>query len=286
MGEEIRIMATKPEDDEPLELTDEVEAPEEPENEDDAEGREKPEPDDESEETIIGFEDGPEEQPDDNSTIRHLREKLKEKDARVRELERSVPQKKVDVGEKPTFESCGFDEEAYEKEITSWQQRKSEAEAEERKANEANAEVEKEWQQDVASFAEKKAKLASAVPDLDDLQATVESSLDLIQQAVMVKAANDPALLMVALARNPDKLAELAKIKDPIKLASAIARMEGGVRMVTKRKAPPPDRAQSGSAAVVSDSDKQMEKLEAEAERTKDRSKLIAYKAQLKARGK
>jgi hypothetical protein len=56
--------------------------------------------------------------------------------------------------------------------------------------------------------------------------------------------------------------------------------------VVKKRKAPAPDRAQSGSGAMPIDSDKQLEKLEAEAEKTGDRTKLIAYKKKLKAKGK
>jgi hypothetical protein len=110
---------------------------------------------------------------------------------------------------------------------------------------------------------------------------TATLSLDMVQQAVIVKAAADPALFLYALGKSEAKRAELAKIQDPIKLAAAVARMEGAVK-VTTRKAPAPDRAQRGSAPMPGGADKELEKLEKEADRTGDRTKVIAYKRALK----
>ena len=56
--------------------------------------------------------------------------------------------------------------------------------------------------------------------------------------------------------------------------------------MVKKRKAPAPDRPSSGAARMPGGVDKQLEKLETEAERTGDRTAVIAYRKKLKAREK
>jgi hypothetical protein len=233
--------------------------------------------------TLISFGDAVEDdQEGDSSVIRQLRSELRETKRQLRES--AKPEDKIDLGPKPTMAECGYDEEEYEKQLDAWKAKESAANAEKARQSEAQRQVQEEWQADVASFEAKKAKLN--LPDIDDAQAAVESTLDLVQQAVMVKAANDPALFMYALSKSPAKMAELAKIKDPIKLGAAIARMEGGIKVVKKRKAPAPDRAQSGSGAMPIDSDKQLEKLEAEAEKTGDRTKLIAYKKKLKAKGK
>jgi hypothetical protein len=144
-----------------------------------------------------------------------------------------------------------------------------------RKANE-------EWQADLGAFEQEKAGLD--FPDRDEAIETATSSLDMVQQAVIVKAAAKPALFMVALGKSEAKRAELAKIQDPIKLAAAVARMEGAVK-VTTRKAPNPDRPLSGSSKMPGSADKEIERLEKKAAANGgDRSELIAYKAKLAAK--
>jgi hypothetical protein len=106
----------------------------------------------------------------------------------------------------------------------------------------------------------------------------------MVQQAVIVKAAADPALFLYALGKSEAKRSELAKIQDPIKLAAAVARMEGAVK-VTTRKAPTPDRPLSGSSKMPGSADKEIERLEKKAAANGgDRSELIAYKAKLAAK--
>jgi hypothetical protein len=286
-------MATEPEEDETLDLTEdmEVEPPEDgdaPDDSDDqstdqSDEQDKPETEEEDGETLISFGDEVEEdQEGDSSVIRELRAKLRETQRQLRES--AKPEDKIDLGPKPTLADCGYDEEEFEKKLDEWKAKEAAVKAEQTRQSEAQKQIQEEWQNDVASFEAKKAKLN--LPDIDDAQAAVENGFDLVQQAVMVKAANDPALFMVALAKSPAKLAELAKIKDPIKLGAAIARMEGGIKVVKKRKAPAPDRAQTGSGVTPTGEDKQLAKLEAEAEKTGDRTKLIAYKKGLKAKGK
>jgi hypothetical protein len=179
------------------------------------------------------------------------------------------------------MEDHGYDEDQFKADWKAWNAEEQNAAAEDRKASEANEQVQREWQKDVAAYTEKKAKLAPAVPDLDDLVETVASTFSPEQYATMIKASNDPALFQVALAKNPAKLAELAKVHDYVKLGAAIARMEGGIKVVTKRRAPAPDRALSGSAAISGKSaaiDQQLEKLEALAAKNGDRTAVRAFK--------
>jgi hypothetical protein len=89
------------------------------------------------------------------------------------------------------------------------------------------------------AFEQKKAALE--FEDRDDVIDTATHPLDMVQQAVIVKAAADPALFLYALGKSEAKRAELAKIQDPIKLAAAVARMEGAVKVTKGRKAPEPD---------------------------------------------
>jgi hypothetical protein len=272
-------MATQPDDDEPLELTEELEPDESDEQQGDE--AENPEVNDEDEQTVVAFEgEEPEAAEPENSTVRQMRQALREKDKRIKELEQSSAPKPIDVGEKPTLAGCDFDEERYEAELDAFKERKAAADRQTQTQAEQNRAANEAWQQDLSEFEQKKGALQ--FDDRDDVIDTATGSLDMVQQAVVVKAAANPALFLYALGKSEAKRAELSKIQDPIKLAAAVARMEGAVKVTKGRKAPEPDRPLSGSAKMPGGADKELEKLEKEAARNGgDRSKIIAYKARL-----
>lgn len=274
-------MAKEPGDeDDTLELTPEMEADD---TDQDAEHQDGDDEDGEGgeEETVIGFadeggDDG-EGKPDDNATIRTMRQQLKESKARIRELEQTTPAAtKIEVGEKPTLAGCNYDEEAYETAVDEWRDRKTQADNAETQAAEQNRAANEAWQTDVAAYNNRKANLG--VTDFAEAEDTVSASLSNVQQAVIVKAADDPAAFIYALSKSGTKLAELAKIQDPIKLAAAIARMEGAVKVVKKRKGPAIDKPQQGSGKtpVSGDIQKKLEALEAKS--GGDRTEVIAFK--------
>ena len=280
---------TSPEhEDETLELTEELEAETEAEESQEGEEQSEEQPEGDEEETLVSFGDADpdEEQPDDSTTMRDIRRRNRELNARIRELETSSAKPAAQPRPKPTLESCDYDEEKYDAEKAKWDNEQAQARADQERAEQENREIQQEWAQDLQRFQEKKTALK--MPDVEDCQSIVEEALNGVQQAVLVKAANDPALFMVALAKSPAKLAELAKMKDVIKLGAAIARMEGGIKVVTKRKAPNLDVPQRGSAKIpgADEADKHLAKLEKEAEASGDRTKLIQYRKQQAAKGK
>lgn len=274
-------MAQADDEDDTLDLTEELE--DGPDDEEDS-GDETDEGDDpdageeDEEETVVSFGEGDEEDvPDDNSVIRRMRAELKESKKRIAELEQASPAPAtIEVGEKPTLAGCNYDEDAYEAEVDKWRERKAEAERAEAEQQEQARAANEAWQSDLQAYEQKKAKLA--LPDYEAAEDAVKGSLSLVQQAVIIKAAGDPALFVAAIGRNDAKLAELAKIADPIKLAATVARMEGAIKVSKKRKGPAIDKPQGGSGSMPQGQDKELEKLEKEAERTGNRTKLIAYK--------
>jgi hypothetical protein len=280
-------MATKPDDeDETLELTEDqqIDTPDDEQRADDAgEGDQPADPnvnDEEDEEaTIVSFGDPEEDQDGDSSTIRQLRKELREAKQRQRELDKGPTAKRTRRPE-PTSEDHGYDDEAFKADYKAWLKEEAEADAEETRETERHTAIQRAWEADVAAFNEKKAKLGFA--DVDDAADIVAASLDLAQQAVIVKAATDPALFMYALAKSPAKLAALAGQKDVIKLAAEIARMEGGIKVTKKRKGPNIDTPQRGAGRTPQKGDvqKQLDKLEKEAAASGDRTKLINYKRQ------
>ena len=271
-------MADETDDEEQtLDLTEELE-PEEPEGDEPEGDEEQPAEDGEAEEeTVITFSDDGEGE-DDSSVVRKLRERNRELNRELSELRRTSQKPRIEVGEKPTLASCGYDEEVFEAELDQWNRRKAEAEAEETAAAERERVVQEAWQQDLQSYETKKARLG--VADFSDAEEAVKTTLSHVQRAVIVKAASDPAAFTYALGKSEARLAEVAKIEDPVKLAAAVARMEGALKVVRRRKGPAIDAPERGSGRMpgANEMQKTLEQLEKKAERTNDRTELIAFK--------
>jgi hypothetical protein len=239
------------------------------------------------EETVIGFDDADEDadKEGDSSVIRSLRRQLRESKTTIREMQAKTPvAEPIKVGPKPTLADCNYDEEAYETALDTWKADKAKVEEQTAAVEQENRQAQEAWNADLNRYAEQKAKIG--VPDYEDAESIVISALNPMQQAVIVKAADNPAAFAYALSKSPSKLTELAKQQDPIKLAVAVAKMEGAVKVVKRKKGPAIDKPVSGSGSMPGGTDKQLEKLEKEAERTGNRTDLINYRKKLEARGK
>lgn len=268
-------------DEDVLELDEEMIADENGDDEAD-EDEEDGDSDDDEEEgdddgpAVVAFDDDDEEEPKgDNATIRQMRKQIRDLKRERDEARQSSQPDEIEVGAKPTMADCDYDEDAFEKALDDWKSRKQQAEQVKTKREEADRRAQEDWQRDLSGYEQKKA--THAFEDHDDAEDAVKAALNVAQQATIIKAANDPALFIYAVGRSDTKLSELAAINDPIKLAAAVARMEGGIKVRKGKKAPALDKPQKGNAAP-SASDKQLERLEKDAARTGDRSKLIAYK--------
>jgi len=278
-------------EDDTLELTPDMQVDEPPEDEPGEEGEDEPEGEEgEGEEAedegVPAFEEGEgeDEGETDNAVIRRMRERLKELDRENAELRKQTPAPEMELGPKPTLDNCDYDEAEYERRLDSWKDRARQiADAKTEKDKEAEA-AQREWEGDLRNYERQREELK--LPDFETATGVIQAALTLAQQAVIVKAASRPAAFIYALSKSDARLTELAKIQDPIKMAAAIARMEGGVKVVKKRKAPAPDKPASGTGRMPGTTDKHLEKLEAEADHTGDRTQLIAYRKKLKKRGK
>jgi len=207
--------------------------------------------------------------------------------ARIGAGQPGQPNAKPTLPPKPKLADYEFDEERYEAARDAWEAKKREEdswEENQRKATEAQQHAARAVEEQYA-----KDKAALKVKDYQEREDTVADALEPIQQAIMKKGAGNAALLVAALGRDPKKLQELASIKDPVKFAVAVGKLETEVK-VTKRtstKPAPEGSVRSGSSgASTAGSKATLERLEAEAERTGDRTKLITYKRQLKQTGK
>lgn len=216
--------------------------------------------------------------------VRDLRKQYREEKRRNRELEEKLAsmdggaQSDIQLPEKPSLEKADYDTERYEQELAAWYEQKrkyDEVEASKRAEQEA---VEREWKQKLEGYQSAKSDLK--VRDFEDAEDTVQEALSVTQQGMILQGAENPALLVYALGKNPKKAKELASIQDPVKFAFAVAKLETNLK-VTKRKASSkPEKALSGTARPSGSVDSTLERLRAEAERTGDYSKVFAYKRQ------
>lgn len=233
-------------------------------------------------EIVFGDEAAPASGERDSSVIRELRAQIRERDRLLAEARKASAPKVIDPGPKPTLEACGYDEEAFEAALDKWKDAKAKAAEAESAAEAEQRRAAEQWQADLSQYQAHKAALK--VPDFDEAQAAVEATLSQAQQAVIVKGPFNTAQMIYALGKRPDRLEALSKIDDPIKFAYEIAELKGTMKVVSRRKAPEPETIVQGNARLSETTDKKLERLEREAEKTGDRTAVINYKRSLKAK--
>lgn len=216
--------------------------------------------------------------------VRELRQKNREQARRIRELEQaqSRQQPAKPAGQKPTLESCDFDADRFERELTAWHERKQAEEAEERKQREAEEAAARAWQAKLKGYAD--AKAALKVPDFEDAEAVALEHLSQVQQGVIVNGADNAALLVYALGRNPQRAKELAAIADPVKFAFAVAKLETQLKVTPRKPATLPEKTVAGgSAPGTTLAAQRLDDLRRKAEASGDYSAYFAAKRKLKA---
>lgn len=237
------------------------------------------------EELVVSF--GDEAAPASEDTapewVRELRKKNRELEKKLAEAEKAKAPEIPQAGPEPTIESCEWDDERFKAEWRSWNDRK---EAEERAKTEAEKSAEDNrarFQAELSAYGEQKQKLGAK--DFDSAEGEVTSLLSELQQSILVSGAENKAQLIYALGKNPTKLRELASL-DPIKFAFAAGKLEGQLKVERRRASVAPETVVRGSAPIGGRNDKTLERLEAEAVKTGDRTKVISYRRKLKAQGK
>lgn len=238
----------------------------------------------EVEEVVISFQDEAEQAKKEEEQkappwVKELRKSHREQQRRIKELEHEIkaktqPDPQTEVGEKPTLEASDFDVDDFETKLLAWNERKREAEKAVEAKRKSEEEANKAWSEKVDRYNKLKSELK--IPDFGEAEAEVTHALNQTQQGILVNYAANPATLVVALGNDEAKLKKLAEIKDPIDFAFAIRDLESKVS-VTK-KIPPPPEPKVDRPGGISSLDATEARLEADADKSGNRTKLIAYK--------
>lgn len=225
----------------------------------------------------------PEDEKDAN-WLKNLRKSYREEKKRNRELEERIkalePSSKPQVlGKEPDIEDFDYDTEQFKAAWKSWNERRMEVESAARKAKEEEEAKHREWQTTLESY--EKQKKAVQADDMEDAEDAVKSILNSTQQGIILHATENPANVILEIGRNERKAIELASITDPIKFASAIAKLEERMKTTTTRKAPAPEkRTPAAGGASTSAISATADKLLEEAQKTGDISKYRAFMKQ------
>ncbi|QRF55318.1 hypothetical protein [Variovorax paradoxus] len=220
--------------------------------------------------------------------VRELRKNNRETQRRNRELEqeltvlrgKSTAAQAVVVGDEPTLEGCEYDEAKFKADWKAWNLRLQEHGEQERKKQDAQTKAQAAWQAKLDAYGKATAELK--VKDFADAEDVAKDTFSVTQQGVILSGADNPAVVIYALGKNPKKAKELASIEDPVKFAFAVAKLETQMKVTPRKTAPLPESTVRGSAPGMGAMDSNLKRLEAEAEKTGDRSKVVAYKKQLK----
>jgi len=247
---------------------------------------------DEPEEVVVSIgEDAP--PPEDHTPapewVRELRKTNRELQRQNRELQSKLQvqpteTKPVAIGAKPKLEDHDYDADKYEAALTDWFERKRQADDVNAKQQAEVMNQQKAWQAKLDGYGKAKAELR--VRDYEDAEAVAQEVFSITQQGVILQGAENPALVVYALGKNPKKAKELAEVSDPVKFAFAVAKLEKELKVTNRRAAPAPERIVSGTGRSSGAVDSTLERLREEAARTGNMTKVIQYRQQKRSASK
>ncbi|VVE59474.1 hypothetical protein PIN31009_05549 [Pandoraea iniqua] len=221
--------------------------------------------------------------------VRDLRKQNAELQRQVRKFEAqqgaaATQQPEVPtLGQKPTLEQFDYDEAKFDEALGQWYSDKAKVDAVQNEQRAAAQAREQAAVERLNGYRREATELR--VKDYQDVENDVVAALTVEQQGIVLAGADRPAAFVYALGRYPNKLKELASIKDPVRFAFAAAKLEKELKVTPRQstKAAPEGRVTSAAGTpAVGGGEKKLEQLRAEAEKTGDYSKVNSYKRQLK----
>lgn len=234
-----------------------------------------------AEEEIPTFGDTPDEERDtDNATIRHLRSTLRQAQKDLAEARKSAPQGTVELGPKPKIADFDYDEDRYEAALDKWKDQERAS----KQQQSAATQTAEDQQRFLVGRLEKVQRETQALGrgDAEEAVDTVRAALGEAKFAGiagLLDDGTDAGKFFYALAKSPQQLEAIASQNDGIRLLKEITRLEGQLKMVKRRAPAAIDTPERGSGNTIpAKRDKELERLEKEAERDGDRTRIVAYK--------
>lgn len=201
---------------------------------------------------------------------RDLAKKLKleqqQREALERKLQESTVTTVEELPKEPDIGDDGidYDPEKFKQEWAKWNAKKSQIEAQKAEQNRSAEQAQQKFQQRLQAYEKEK----PSYKGIETAEQAVTSALNVNQQGIIINYADNPALLVSALGKNPVVLAQLAAIKDPIEYSRKIWEIEKKVsdKMSSVKKPAPEPTIKGGGTATKTNSnhEKVLDKLRSE----------------------
>lgn len=186
------------------------------------------------------------------------------------------------LGEPPTLEACGWDEAEFRKQTAA--HLKKEREIEDRKQQQAEAVRKHQEEANARVTTYKTQQKALKVKDFTEAEDDVCAVLSETQQNLLMAGADNTALIVYALGKNPEKLAELAKITDPVRFAFAAGKLEKDIKVQPRKgnTKPQPETIVRSTASMSGGGNSALDAARKKAEATGDYTEVNRIKQALR----
>lgn len=193
------------------------------------------------------------------------------------DLRAKLPPEAPTLTAKPTLDQFDYDEDKFQAAWETWIDQRDAL----NRADQAKLDAQRKEQEAIDNFKKSYAarKESLGVDDFDEAEAEVGSLLNQTQAGLLMRGADDPAVLVYALSKSPARLMDLAKITDPVKFTVAVAKME--IALATKKTSRPKPEERISTERTSSGFNKtstELEKLRAKAVLSGDYTEVSAYK--------
>ena len=229
---------------------------------------------------LFGDDDGDTTQ--DSSTVKQMREAIKDLKNQNKELRKgkAKTEELPALGARPTLEDSGYDEVEFNGALDKYYEDKTKHEAAEKSKQSDLDQQEQAWGERMSEY-----RSGFSTFDSDastEAEGTVKSVLSEMQHNTLIETfGKGAAPLMIGLAANDERLGELSKIKSIARFIAAATRLEMSMKVTSRTPSTSPESKVSGSG-IGSLGDKTLENLEAEADRTGNRTAIQAHKRKLR----
>lgn len=165
-------------------------------------------------------------EPQESSVIREMRKQLREQQRKLKELEstrqESQPEVK-DPGEMPDIEAFDYDTEAYRAAMKQWHADKLDFDRSQETRQVEQQRIAQQYRQAIATFKENGEKIVGFQDAVEDVADVLSEDQ---QNALLLKAPAEAHRIVLALSKNPARLAKLAAIKDPVDFGIELAELK------------------------------------------------------------
>lgn len=206
--------------------------------------------------------------------VKKVREENRELKRQQREWQQQQGQaQQQGLREKPTLDGHEYDEDSYQEDYAAWFAEKTQHDTQMQAERAKYQKYDDTYKQSVD-------EVRAKVPEYDEIEQSIVDVLPPQRQAMIKMMVDNPARMVVALGKSPSKLQALSELDD-MQFAKQIVLMEQSMANV-KRNPSKPKPTSHKLDGVAGGGDSQLAKLEAAADKTGDRSAIVAYRKKMR----